>query len=380
MPLEEMEADPAIGRSVIDSIVEWNTESGPDEGTVVAVEGYLSRVSLKVMIILAAVAIIVLTTGIAITYGAYDIGFIESYTIIWDHLFGQIGDITKDRIVVDLRLPRILGGVVAGAGLAVCGVVLQSVLRNPLADPYTTGISSGASLGAVLAMVSDISIVNSQWNMVAMAFVFSLIPLGLMVMVSRMRSASTTTVIMAGLGVMYLFNAITTVLMLLTDPNNLARVYRWQVGTLDNVAWSDLIPMAIMTLVGIVLVMVMSKRLNVLATGDETARGMGLDVERTRTTLLLLVGLVTATVVSFTGIIGFVGLVIPHIARMFVGADNRFLIPASAALGGAILVIADLIGRWVIAPTILQVGVIMSFIGGPVFVWLVIRKSNQVWG
>ena len=219
-------------------------------------------------------------------------------------------------------------------------------------------------------MIAGIELVSYEWNLIAMAFMFSLIPLGVMVAISRFKNSSPTTMIMAGIGIMYIFNAVTTLLMLLSDPQDLAGVYRWQVGTLDLITKNDLTPIIIVTIVGLILMQLITRKLNVLSTGDENAKGMGLDVEKTRITCLILVGIVTATAVSFTGMIGFVGLVVPHIVRIFIGADNRFLLPASAALGSTVLVIADLIGRWALAPTILQVGVFMSFFGGPLFLWL----------
>ncbi len=371
--------DGIVDTSVIASVEEWNRPYEEEHALSSMRKAWVERRSARIIFIAACLVATVAAVGLAITYGSYDIGFLESYQILWDHIVGTIGDETKDRIVVELRLPRILGAVAAGAGLAVCGVVLQSILRNPLADPYTTGVSSGASLGAVLSMTAGVSVLGSSWDMIILAFLFSLIPLLVTVAVSTRRNASPTVVVMAGLGVMFLFNSITTVLMLLTDPNNLARVYRWQVGTLDGVTWDGLSIMLVVVAIGLIASFLLSERINLLSAGDDDAKSMGLNVEAIRVISLLTVGVIAAALVSFTGLIGFVGLVVPHIARMFVGSDNRYLIPASAALGGAILISADLTGRWVIAPTILQVGVVMSFIGGPTFIWLLLRKRETGW-
>ena len=379
MNADELQNDPLLGDSVVNSLKEWKRPLSDDRGMEQTLNTHHRKAVFKCSFIVVCILATLVAISIAVIYGSFDIDFVDVYRIIWNNICGNGDDSLKNRIVMDLRLPRILGGVIAGAALAICGVVLQSVLKNPLADPYTTGVSSGASLGAVLAMTTGMTVVSAEWNMVVMAFLFSLLPIGLMVAVSKLKNSSPTTIIMVGLAVMFIFNAITTVLMLLTDPNNLARVYRWQVGTLDLVTKSDLFPMAAVTAAGIIITMLMSKRLNVLSTGDENAKGLGLDVENTRLIFLVVVGLVTATVVSFTGLIGFVGLVIPHIVRLFIGADNRYLIPASAALGSAVLVAADVVGRWVLAPTILQVGVIMSFVGGPVFLWLIIRRNSSLW-
>lgn len=379
MSTDQLYDDPVLGETVIRSIEKWKSQSRDGDRFDSTLVEHRHGTFLKISFILACIVITFASMGIAITYGAADIGFLEVYRIIWERITDNVQDVIKDRIVVDLRMPRIVGGVFAGAALSICGVVLQNVMRNPLADPYTTGVSSGASLGAVLSMTVGVHLVSAQWDLVITAFIFSLIPTVIMVTISKLKNSSPITMVMSGLAVMYVFNAITTVLMLLSDPNNLARIYRWQVGSLNSITWDNIPIMVFITAIGLVVMQVLAKHLNVLATGDESAKGMGLDVEKIRIIMLILVGIVVAATVSFTGLIGFVGLVVPHIARIFVGSDNRFLIPASAALGSAVLVIADVIGRWVIAPTILQVGVIMSFIGGPVFLWLILRRNNSLW-
>ena len=371
--------DTTVGFSVKESIVGWKAPLDDDKGMEDTLEIHRKKIVFKIGFILSCLVITFFVMALAITYGAADISIFETYGIIWDHITGNIQDVLKDRIVCEIRLPRILTGALVGAALAVGGVVLQSVLRNPLADPYTTGVSSGASLGAVIAMTAGVTIISADMDLIFLAFLFSLLPLTFMIVISKFKNSSPTTMIMAGIGIMYIFNAITTFLMLLTDPNNLARVYRWQVGTLDLVTPDDVLPIALVTLAGIIAIQLLSKRLNILSTGDDNAKGLGLNVDNTRILFLGLVGLITATVVSFTGLIGFVGLVVPHIARLFIGSDNKFLVLSSATLGSAILVIADLIGRWILSPAILQVGVIMAFFGGPLFLWLLIRKNNALW-
>ena len=256
---------------------------------------------------------------------------------------------------------------------------MQSTLLNPLADPYTTGISSGASFGATMAMTLGLTVASGQYAIVLNAFLFSLIPMAAILTVARIKHASPTTMIMAGIAIMYVFNACTTVMMLWADPNDMDAVYEWQVGSVSKNSWKEIPLMLAVTVVGTVIMQLLSRKLNVLSTGDESARSLGMNVDQMRTVNLLVVSLMSAAIVSFTGMIGFVGLVAPHIARLFVGPDNRFLIPASAALGAALLVCADLLGRTVIAPSVLPVGVIMSFIGGPMFLWLMLRKKSRMW-
>ncbi len=378
--MEDYEADPRISRIVSRKVTRWLSEDADIEQQEESFLDYKRYVARKWVFMAICVVVIVLVMGFAVTYGTYDIGFMESYQIIWDHLTGNITNTTKDHIIVNLRMPRVVVGIVAGAGLSVAGAVMQSTLMNPLADSYTTGVSSGASFGATVAMTLGMTAASGSQAIVINAFLFALIPTAMIISVSKMKNASPTTMIMAGIAIMYIFNAFTTVMMLWADESTLAEVYQWQVGTLAGTTWSEVPIMIVAVLAGIVAVQLLSRKLNVLATGDDTARALGVDASKMRIILLVIVALVSAAVVSFTGLIGFVGLVTPHIVRIFIGADNRYLIPASAIAGSALLVTADLLGRAILSPVVLQVGVVMAFIGGPMFLWLLMRKNTRVWG
>ncbi|MCL2031973.1 MAG: iron ABC transporter permease [Methanomassiliicoccaceae archaeon] len=321
----------------------------------------------------------VIVAGFATTIGPYDIGFFESFRIIIDHITGNIQDANKDYVIWNVRLPRILAGIIAGSGLAIAGATMQSTIKNPLADPYTTGISAGAAFGATLSIVLGLSVIGGNFAIVVNAFFFSLIPMAVILLISTVRRASPTTIILSGLAVMYLFNAMTTVMMLMANPNSLAEAFTWQIGTLGLAKWNSIPFMFTVALIGGIALQLLSSKINVLTSGDESARSLGINADRLRLISLLIVSLIAATIVSFTGIIGFVGLVCPHICRMFVGSDNKFLLPSSAAFGAVFLIIADLVGRTVIAPTVLQVGVITAFIGGPVLLYLLIRQKKEVW-
>lgn len=372
--------DPRISPKVRRAVSKWASEEYDVEGEEKSLESYRRYVHSKWIFMLACVIIVIVVLGVAVTIGSYPIGFFESYEVIWNHITGNITNTTTDYIVIQLRLPRIVAGIVAGAGLAVAGAVMQSTLMNPLADPYTTGVSSGASFGATIAMTVGFTVAEGSYAIVGNAFVFALIPTAMIIIISRMKNASPVTMIMAGTAIMYIFNAMTTVLMLWADPNQLEEVYTWQVGTLATSTWDEIPIMAIVTAIGIIVVWILSRKLNVLATGDESANALGVDASKMRVILMGVVSLMAAAIVSFTGLIGFVGLVVPHIVRIFIGPDNRYLIPASAIAGSALLVSADLVGRTILSPTILQVGVVMAFIGGPVFLWILMRKDSRVWG
>ncbi len=371
---------------------EWASDRAEGGGQDAAAS-YRRHTFRKVLFIIAAVFGIIAVVGISVVTGDYPIGILESYQVLFDHIIRSVQEwlgmdvpdldriaAIKDHVVWNLRMPRIAAGIIAGAGLAVAGAAMQSTLKNPLADPYTTGISSGACFGATLAICYGSGMLASSGSIVLSAFVFSLIPTAMVVSISMVKKVSPVSMILAGIAVMYIFNAFTTVMRLWADPNDLEAVYQWQVGSFDGIHWGDMPVMVAVVLFGSASVMLLSRDLNILSSGDESARSLGLDASSMRILLLIIVSLMAAAVVSITGIIGFVGLVAPHVCRMFVGADNRFLIPASAAVGALVLVASDLIGRTVIAPAVLQVGVVTAFIGGPLFLYLIIRQRKEAWG
>ena len=378
--IEDIEEDPLIAKPMSRLVQEWSrTDQDDSEGYRKHMADYHRTIRRRLFFIVMCVVVTVIAAGYAIAYGPLDISFADTYITIWNHITGNVQNAGMDFIIVNVRAPRIVAGIFGGIGLAVCGAVLQSVLRNPLADSYTTGVSSGASFGATLAITMGLSVVNSTPT-VMMAFVFSLLPIVAIILLSKHRSASSPTVmIMFGIGLMYIFNALTTVFMLWSSPEDLASIYQWQVGSLAKVTWDNIPYMAAVVIVGTIVIQILSGKLNVLATGDDNAKALGIDPHRLRVFLLAVTGLICAGVVSFTGVIGFVGLVTPHIVRIFIGADNRYLLPASALFGAMLMVVCDLLGRAVLDPAVLPVGVVMAFIGGPTFIWLLVRKGNSAW-
>lgn len=336
----------------------------------------------KLLFIAGCIVVMVLVLGYAATIGSSGISAWDVYRDIWYHFVdpSQV-DPNIDWIVFTNRLPRIVTGLVAGMSLGVAGAAMQSMMKNPLADPYTTGISSGASFGATLAIVMGFSVadVGGTAGMVITAFVFALIPAAVIILVSSLRNTSASTMILAGIAVMYLFNACTTIVQLGASEASLSAVFQWSVGDLSGSTWDSFYVILVFTVIGTALLMAVSKKLNILITGDKSATALGLNAHRLRIMLLIVISLMAASVVSFTGIIGFVGLVAPHIVRIFLGSDNRYLIPASAVFGSVLLMVADLISRVIIAPTFLPVGVITAFIGCPLFLYLLIKQRRSLW-
>lgn len=285
-----------------------------------------------------------------------------------------------DFVVWDIRLPRVLVAIVAGMALSVCGAVIQSMVKNPLADPYTTGISSGAVCGVAVAMVLGLTVSPSDSNMGVLinAFLFGMIPAGVIILISRGRNVSPATVILCGIAMSYLFSAMSTLLMLVSDSETIANIYKWQIGSLDGVTWDTLPLMTVFTVGGCVTSLVLARRLNILSTGDANAKSLGLDVDAIRTICLIVTSLVTASVTCYIGIISFLGLVAPNLTRMIIGSDNRYLVPASMLAGAAILLLADTASRLITSVNV-PVGVVMAFVGGPVFLAIILLNRKEMW-
>lgn len=333
-------------------------------------------------IVICCIAVIILT-GVSCAIGSRHIDFLQVYGILGDHVQGVSyaqgsSEWWDDYIVYNIRLPRVVMAIVAGVALALGGVAMQSMMANPLADPYTTGISSGACFGAVAAMVMGMSFSSAmgQYGIVTNAFICGMAPAFVIILIAQRYRASPATLILAGIAISYLFNAMNTLLLIMSDADTIHAAYLWQIGSLQNAEWSDIPLMLIVALVGSVFLQLTSRKLNLLTLGDESAKSLGLDASKYRTLCLIIIALMASSIISYTGIIGFLGLVSPHIVRLVLGADNKFLIPASMAFGAAFLLFADLIGRTIVAPGELPVGLIMSFIGGPLFLYLIIRQKK----
>ncbi|MDR0524115.1 MAG: iron ABC transporter permease [Candidatus Methanoplasma sp.] len=349
-------------------------------------DGYRRYTARKLLFIACIALGIFIVSGVALTIGGRDIGFFQVYGIALDHLGGATyaqgsSEWWDDYIVWNIRLPRIAMAIVAGAGLAVGGAAMQAVVKNPLADPYTTGISSGAVFGVAVALVLGFSASSGfgGYGLVVNAFLFGLIPAGAIIFISRFSSASPVTIILAGIALSYLFTALSTLLLVTANTETLQQAYLWQIGTLQGAVWSDLPLMAAATLAGSVFMMLSTKKLNLLTLGDDSAKSLGLDAEGFRMLILVALSMMTASVIGFTGIIGFVGLVSPHIMRIFLGSDNRYILPASAMFGALFLLAADLASRMLIYPGEIPVGIVMSFVGGPLFLLLIITSKKGVW-
>ena len=332
----------------------------------------------KMIFLSAFMLLFVVLIGYKITLGEYRIDFLEVYSTIWNHITDNIVDPVADNVVMQQRMPRVLTAILVGIGLAIAGAAMQSMLKNPLADPYTTGISSGALFGATLAMTVGIYIVGGYYGRVLNAFIFALVPALFIVALSRWKKPSPAMMILVGIAIMYIFNAFQSYMMLRADPNSAASVYTWTVGSIGMTTWEQIPILAVVSILGFFALFLMTRTLNALNSGDAYAKSLGINVDRVRIICLLIISLVAAGIVSFTGVIGFIGLVSPHIARIFVGSDNRILIPAAALLGACMMLICDIVGFLIVGAT-LQIGIITAMIGGPIFMIILIAQQKEVW-
>lgn len=335
----------------------------------------------KLIFTLVFAAIAVITIPLTIGIGIYNISMADSIRVFIDHILGNITDTRSDYFIWDIRVPRALGSIVIGAGLAVAGAVMQNDFKNPLAEPYTMGISSAAFMGVVVAMVTGICLVpglTGQAAFIVNAFVFSLIPIVIILLVSKFRKVTPVSMILIGIAIMFLFNSISQMMLLASSAETLAEAYSWRVGSTTRVRW-DMLPIMMAITAGVIIaVWSQHRKMDVMYAGDRSAQSFGVKPNLIRLITLTLVSLMTAAIVSISGTIGFIGLVGPHIARIFVGSSNKYLIPASAAFGAMFMAIADTVAK-VTGPDGLPVGIICSMVGGPLFVYILIRQNRKVW-
>jgi len=286
--------------------------------------------------------------------------------------------VSQSVIVLEVRLPRVLLAFLVGASLAAVGVALQALLRNPLADPYILGVSSGAALGAVLALQMGIGWAFAGFSALHL---FAFLGAGATIitmyrMVVAEGRVPVHTLLLAGVIINAIMSALILFLTSVSDSTSAFRMFFWLMGNLATLGYAGLGALAVLVAVGIGLLGGQARNLNLLALGEETARGLGLEVERVKHMIFFTSALVTGAVVAVSGLIGFVGMVVPHAMRMVLGADHRLLLPAAALFGGVFLMVADTVARSLLAPTELPVGVITALCGGPFFIYLLIRHRG----
>ncbi len=294
---------------------------------------------------------------------------------VYSYFFAK-PDPTTSYIITNLRLPRVIMSLLAGSGLAVCGTAYQAIFRNPLSDPYILGVSSGASLGAAIAIILGLDIF--MFGITIPAFITALITVWTIVKLASVGNRlHNTTLLLSGISINFLMAAIISLIMVL-NRDSMDKIIFWTMGSLSASQFSDLWIVFTFVSIGILVIRIFAKDLNILLIGSDTARSLGVDVERTKKIILFFSTLMIAVIVSYCGVIGFIGLIVPHIVRLLVGNDNRRIIPYSILGGMLFTLLADILARTLIAPSEIPIGAITSIIGAPFFIFLLYNAKKKL--
>lgn len=317
----------------------------------------MNKIPVKKIILLAAIFILAIIAGIL--KGAVNLSFLELFS-------------AQNRQILNLRIARVVLAIVAGSGLSVCGIVLQAILRNPLAEPYLLGTSSGAGLGAVIALTLGAAVTYMPFA----AFVAALLSTLLVYSISKGRGKiGMQSLILSGVIVSMAFSAIILFLLSTSEKETLHGISWWLWGNLEVFDYKLLLIVSTIVSLGIFVVYMFSRDLNAMSIGEEDALHLGVNVELVKKILLFLVSLITAAIISVCGVIGFVGLIIPHITRLVVGPNHKTLIPVSCILSSAFMLLCDSLARTIFSPAEIPIGVITAIIGAPIFI-ILLRKSE----
>jgi iron complex transport system permease protein len=341
---------------------------------------YKEHTGRKATCIIAGIALVMVIAVISIATGTVSI----PVTDVVRTLTGYTVSTTFDSIVWNIRLPQILTAIVAGAGLAITGVVMQSILRNPLGSPFTLGISNASAFGAAFSIMllgtgstssSDI-IINNPYITTIAAFSSAMLVTFVILMFAKLRGNTSETMILVGVAMGSLFSAGTMFLQYFADETQLSSIVFWAFGDTARASWSELGLISAVVIVASIYFALNRWKYNAIDAGDDTAKGLGVDVDKVRIRGMMCASLVTATTVAFLGVIGFVGLICPHMARRLIGDDHRFLLTGSIVAGSLLLLSADTIARVIIQPYQLPVAVLTSFLGAPAFIYLILKGKR----
>lgn len=329
--------------------------------------------------------ILIVSIGLFSVIGSASISWTDVFRIIASKApiirnYVDVSNITDSHqaIIWSIRLPRVLLGVLVGASLSIAGAAFQGMFKNPMADPFVIGISSGAALGAAIAIILRLSIPFIGISAISIfAFIGALVAVFTVYNISRIKNTvPVTTLLLAGIAIGQFLTAIMSFLMVIYS-NDMAKIIYWTMGSLAGKGWEPLLRITLPVTISIVLINFFARDLNIMLTGEESAKSLGINVEKTKMYILILGTFMVSMVVSVSGIIGFVGLIIPHIVRIIIGPDHRILLPASALSGGIFMIFADTIARTMISPVEIPVGIITALFGGPFFLYLLKKTKSQ---
>jgi iron complex transport system permease protein len=334
--------------------------------------------------IAALVALLVATALFSLASGASDA---SAWAVVRGWLFASSSadpmSMRDSIIVYDIRLPRVILGVLVGAALAVSGAVLQGLFRNPLADPGLVGVSAGSSLGAVSVIVlgatvlSPLTAIFGPFALPFAAFVGGLMTTFILYLIStRQGRTSVATMLLAGIALGALAMALTGILVFVADDRQLRDLTFWQLGSLAGATWQKITLVAPVIVLALLATPFLARGLNALALGEAAAGHLGIPIQRLKYVAIVAVSAAVGASVAVSGGIGFVGIVVPHLLRLLIGPDNRYLLPASALLGACILLLADAVSRTIVAPAELPIGIVTAIVGAPFFLWILLRRRG----
>ena len=326
---------------------------------------YVALLHKKLLLLAVLLGATFLTAVYAISQGAYEISMSDVLRALVGHAEGP-----KSIVISNIRLPRVVAAIISGWGLSLSGLCIQSLLKNPLGSPSTLGISQGAAFGAALSIV----VFSGQlYSVTVFAFGGAMVATLVILILARLKRLSPEAIILAGVALSALFASATILIQFFATETQLAMVVFWTFGDVARSNWREIGLLAAGVFLASVFLTAQRWNLNALASGEETAKGLGVSVEKIRVSGMVAAALVSALATAFHGVIAFIGLIAPHMARRLVGDDHRLLIPCSALLGALLLLVADTLGRLLIGSGALPVGVITSFLGAPMFLYLLIR-------
>jgi iron complex transport system permease protein len=342
---------------------------------------YNRMISHKLILLWVSMIILFCLTIYAICVGSVELNIIDVFNAVFKGISKgmPVEEIKKVNIIRLLRMPRILMAILAGAGLSVCGVIMQGITRNPLVSPYTIGISNAAAFGAsLIIMFGDASGIEQETLRILCAFFTALLCAALVYGIAAFKNMKPITIVLIGIALTYLFSALTSTLQYLANVYQLEAIVRWIFGSMVGATWTQVCIMFILFLFCFPLFLLFAWNLNAMASGeDDIPKGLGINIAKVRIITGIMSVILTAGIISFTGVIGFIGIVGPHIARLIAGSDHRYLIPTSAVFGAILLLAADTAGRTLFDPINIPVGIVVAYIGVPIFVHLIITHKKE---
>lgn len=368
--LSETGADKKTDNSIAHRQIKTETQARLD---------YKNFIGKKIFFMVFFVILILFLGAFIVTIGPLNISVLDVYKILLFKLFPDLiaVDGLPVQVVWNIRVPRIVAGLMAGFGMGICGCIMQAVLKNPLASPFTLGISAGANFGVSIAAVLSVSVIGGPYLIVGNAFVGAMLCSLFIISLASFKGANSETLILAGIAINYLFGALSDLLKYFATDEQLRVMVSWGMGDLSAFSWANFPILLIAFVICTPLLYLKSNDLNIMTTGDENATSLGVNANKVRMFSMIMASILIATIVCFTGTIAFIGLVAPHMARIIIGTDHKYLFPASGLLGATILMSADSIGLNILNSTMIPTGIMTSLLGVPFFLYLILRRKRR---